>query len=900
MEGYDIFENNTGRGIMIIYKENLEVTALDNINCIYSPALFVKISNSKTFLHIGLIYRSPNSPDSENLKLNNQVNIAAKTLKNLFLYGDFNHPEIDWTNMNCNKHEQHPASSFLYTVEDCKLDQIITECTHLKPNCKPSLIDLILTNNKDLSTNPRLQPPLGKSHHTIVLNKILFDVCSNSVSAKIKKYQTSKGNYEEINKELNKIDWDEQFQEASYDVDEVWALLSNKIKELRDKFIPIIYINSKRKKKPVVINDSILHLTRLKRFYYKKYKKHRNMINYQLYCNSRERVNKALRKEKRNKEIHIAKNMKDNPKSFYQYINSKTTKRDNIPDLIKQDGNKTKNDEEKSSTLNDFFSSVFTTENLNSMPVIDDKISSDKFLHTVTSTEEEMKTLLKNLKPNKSPGTDEIHPHLLRECATQLAKPFNDLFNLTVRQNKIPNEWKQAEIRPIYKKKGSKCDPSNYRPVSLTSVTCKVFEKIIKSSLCDHLINNNLLSPHQFGFIPGRCTHTQLLVTIKEWQKSLDNSLPTDVAYLDFKKAFDAVPHVRLLYKLSKYGVRGDILAWIKNFLHERSQYVKINNSKSEVRPVTSGVPQGSVLGPMLFIYFINDLPDVCNVTTKVYADDTKAFCAIQSPEDRQKLQQSIDNMYSWSQTWQLNFNQTKCQILHIGENNPKYEYYIGEGNNRIQLATTSLEKDLGVLVDENLNFESHIDHIIKKASSKKAQILRNFSYRSKKVLVPLFKSIVRPILEYANSAWDSSMRSQVNLIEGVQRKYTRHILEAKKLPYPERLKKLELPSLEYRRFRGDLIQVFKIAQEKYDRNSTNTLLQFNPNPRLRGHQFKITKSYTNKKQYQHFFSNRIVNQWNSLPEDIVNSESIDAFKNSIDKKYKDLMYTTNLSDKIN
>ena len=129
--------------------------------------------------------------------------------------------------------------------------------------------------------------------------------------------------------------------------------------------------------------------------------------------------------------------------------------------------------------------------------------------------------------------------------------------------------------------------------------------------------------------------------------------------------------------------------------------------------------------------------------------------------------------------------------------------------------------------------------------------------------------------------------------------KYRVRPIEVKKLPYPERLKKLELPSLEYRRFRGDLIQVYKIAQEKYDRISTNTLIQFNPNPRLRGHQFKITKSYTNKKQYQHFFSNRIVNQWNSLPADIVNSESIDAFKNSIDKKYKDLMYTTNLSDKI-
>ena len=209
------------------------------------------------------------------------------------------------------------------------------------------------------------------------------------------------------------------------------------------------------------------------------------------------------------------------------------------------------------------------------------------------------------------------------------------------------------------------------------------------------------------------------------------------------------------------------------------------------------------------------------------------------------------------------------------------------------------MEKDLGVLVDCNLDFESHIDYVIKKASSKKAQILRNFTFRSKKVLIPLFKSLVRPILEYANSAWDSSLKSQINLIEGVQRKFTRHILEVKKLSYQERLRKLELPSLEYRRFRGDLIQAYKIAHEKYDRESTSSLLQFNPSPRLRGHCFKISKCYTNKKQYKHFFSNRIVNQWNSLPDDVVNSKTIDDFKNNIDKKYRDLMYSTNISDNL-
>ena len=589
--------------------------------------------------------------------------------------------------------------------------------------------------------------------------------------------------------------------------------------------------------------------------------------------------------------------MKSNPKSFYQYISSKSTKRDNIPDLIKPDGTKTQNDHEKCTTLNDFFSTVFTTENTSFMPNINEQVEDCNYVHSIFTTEEDMKEYLIKLKPNKSPGTDEIHPYLLRECASQLAKPLSMLFNLSMNTSLLPSEWKQAEIRPIFKKKGSKCDPSNYRPVSLTSVTCKIFEKIVKKALCNHLMSNNLLSPHQYGFIPGRCTDTQLLVTIKEWQKSLDNSIPTDVAYLDFRKAFDAVPHKRLLFKLSKYGIKGKLLAWVENFLSERKQYVKINNAKSDERPVTSGVPQGSVLGPMLFIYFINDLPDMTTVPTKIYADDTKAFTEIKSEEDRAKLQYSIDQMFRWSQDWQLHFNQTKCKILHIGENNPKYSYFIGEGNNRTEIETTSLEKDLGVLVDNNLNFENHIDYIIKKACQKKAQILRNFSFRSKKVLVPLFKALVRPVLEYVNTVWDSSFKTQIKLLEDVQRKYTKHILEVKKLPYEKRLERLNLPSLEFRRFRGDLIQVYKIVHKHYDRRSVNNLFTFSQDTRLRGHSYKITKFITKKRQYQHFFTNRIVNKWNGLSQDTVSSKSINIFKNNIDREFKDLMFKTDMFD---
>ena len=187
------------------------------------------------------------------------------------------------------------------------------------------------------------------------------------------------------------------------------------------------------------------------------------------------------------------------------------------------------------------------------------------------------------------------------------------------------------------------------------------------------------------------------------------------------------------------------------------------------------------------------------------------------------------------------------------------------------------------------------VEHIIKRANSKKAQILNNFTFRSKKILTPLFKSLVRPILEYNNTVWVSSYRKQIDLVESVQRSYTKHILEVKKFPYEERLKRLQLPSLEYRCFRGDLIQTYKIAHNIYDKDSVSSLFHFNSSSRLRGHNLKINKVSTNKRLFQHFFTNRIVNEWNKLHEDIVNSSTVDTFKNNIDKYYQDIMYKTHI-----
>ena len=204
-------------------------------------------------------------------------------------------------------------------------------------------------------------------------------------------------------------------------------------------------------------------------------------------------------------------------------------------------------------------------------------------------------------------------------------------------------------------------------------------EKFIKNALNIHLINNNLLSTDQYGFIAGRSTTNQLLVTLHDWLSSLDKNLPVDVIYLDFKKAFDTVPHIRLLKKLASYGIKDNILKWITSFLDGRQQLVKINNSHSNSINVTSGVPQGSVLGPTLFIYFINDLSDIIGLNTniKIFADDTKIYSTVRNENDSTNLQETINSLYKWSKTWLLEFNLNKCKVIHIGKNNNNFKYYI-------------------------------------------------------------------------------------------------------------------------------------------------------------------------------------------------------------------------------
>ena len=815
LKGYTCLSNFIGRGVCLYIKNEYEILErLNHIEELFSPSIICRVKYHEEVFVMGVTYRSPSSSADDNGKFVNQINTLSKYLQDsnerLVLVGDFNYPEIDWVNEFCDKPPNHPACQFLNSIHFNFLKQYVDRPTHFRALQEPTLIDLIISNvpdfnNYDFIHSIKYLPPFGKSHHSVICFKIDLHKSVNK-DPSVSKYSFNKGNYDAMRGHFKDTDWEAMLE--GDDIDKSWNLFENSLNGAMKLYIPT-YISKNVHKHSFDAPSTLLYKIQLKREAFRNFKRFPSNVNYSIYTKYRNQVVWESRKAKKEKEKKIAKLSKSNPKAFYQYVNSKVKPRENVSSLLKDDGTLTRDDLEKSEVLNDFFSSVFTLEDTNSIPVF--KCNNDVFISTTSITQLDMEKALMNLNVNKSPGPDGLHPRVLRELASVLSYPLKILFDKTITLGRIPTKWKVAEVRPIFKK-GKRTSPGNYRPVSLTSIICKVFERFIKDTIFKHLIDNNLLSDDQFGFCSGRSCTTQLLSTIYDWFSELDNNVPVDAIYLDFRKAFDAVPHLRLINKLYGYGIRGQLLEWIKDFLSERYQYVTINDKSSKKCPVTSGVPQGSVLGPTLFIYYINDLPTVVTALIKIFADDTKAYKAIRSLIDKNILQKSIDNMVEWSDIWQIGFNGSKCKVLHIGKNNPCYEYTIKENGVTKTLDTTESEKDLGVFIDPLLSFKDHILFIVKKARSLSGLIIRSIEYKCIDNMVPLFKSIVRPILETSEAVWNPYMRKFIDMVESVQRHFTKYVIGMRDLSYEERMKSLKLPSLEFRRFRGDMIEIFKIC----------------------------------------------------------------------------------------
>ena len=889
--GYNMHTKNlsgkeSGRGIIIYshetIKEIIEVTA--NVEFKEYLLLSAKMNKSEKLL-VGGIYRSEaGSTDNNKALLALIKEIGNMNFQHKLLMGDFNYKYIDWDNMSTSKNERSEEFKFVEAIKDSFFFQHVKKSTRARGTQNSNILDLVLTDEADRIDDIEFTSPIGKSDHAV----LVFDYrVKRDINYKPKfVFKFHKGDYDQMKNILN-INWENELSQYNNDINTQWNIIKEKILNAQDECIPKIDLSSKPKwqtegRKP--LKKEILDEIRRKHRLWQRYIETGTQEKFDIYKQQRNKVNKLLRRERMQIEKSIASDAKANPKKFWKYIKSQTNVKPAISPLVDKNKKKTENELEQAQVLSDFFAEVLEKEPDGDLPYMPDRELITPPLTTIAISKEKVLKKLNKLNPSKSSGPDNLHPRVLKEIGPAIADPLTLLFNNSLTLRQIPDQWKTAVITPIYKK-GKKSDPGNYRPVSLTCNICKIDESFIFDAIYEHMEQNNFFSNRQYGFIKFRNTVLQLIKVVNDWVDVLDDGGSIDNINMDFQKAFDKVPHRRLIYKLQKYGIGGQVLSWVETFLHQRKQCVNVNGYLSDYKEVLSGIPQGSVLGALLFVIYINDMPQ--NIESEIYlfADDTKFYRQVKDYNDAVAIQNDLNSLKAWSEKWLLKFHPDKCVILRISLDEEIEEFYYKLGQDHLKYVTNV--KDLGIIMDGQLKFTDHIYEKIKKANNVMGTIRRSFKYLDCKTFRLLYCAQVRTILEYGSQVFSPYLKKDITAIENVQRRATKRVLGLRHMSYEQRLRALDLPTLAFRRFRGSLIEVYKIFNI-YDQAVVPTFtLSENT---TRGHSMKISYNGRCKKTHpkMHSFCQRIIKPWNELPQHVVESKNLNGFKNTLDKHYKD------------
>ena len=796
-------------------------------------------------LLIGGCYRP--EEDEENILNKITQSINAINNENCILLGDFNFRNIDWSQgTGTNERER----LFIDAINDNLLSQIVTE-----PTRGNNILDLAFVGDQSAVTKVEVGEPFSTSDHKSVHINLECQLPRINMAPR-KVYLYSKANYTELNKAVQEIDWDAEYDGKSTDA--CWSIFLSHYKSLVDRFIPHKMVKpGSQNKPPWTRYKTVLKAKKMKRKKWVRYKKSGLESDKILYEKEVSLMEDTIRKAKSHYEDKLVSQISKDPKRFWNYTKH-FSKSSSTIEILEHDGNKICNDTAKAEILNNFFISVLTREKAPDFP-LPNSPNPENILLDFHITPDMVRAKLAKLKRNKAPGPDGVSINVLRSCLN-FDLPLAFLFNRSIQSGKVPQDWRDANVTPLFKK-GNRTSPNNYRPVSLTSQVVKILERLFQDEILSVMYANKTIHCDQHGFQEKCSCITQLLECFNDWTDSLDNKKGTDVIYLDFSKAFDTVPHQRLIHKLKSAGIRNKCLMWINNFLSDRRQRVIMRNGASTWLPITSGVPQGSILGPILFLIYVNDLPDVVKTKAKMFADDTKLYNEISSISDCMNLQDDLNSLAVWSQKWLLNFNESKCTVLRI-KSSLDYIYTL----NGSILQETSSQKDLGVIVSNSLHPREHIQSIVKKANQRTGLIRRCFTSFSERKTCTLYKSIIRPVLEYGSPVWSPWHKKDITELDKAQDRCLRLCNH-----------KISLPSLEERRLITDLCKIYKYTHDLY-KTPAESFFKF-PQRQLRGHTLKLAKNYARTDVRKHFFSNRSIDHWNSLPEEVVSAESLNQFK---------------------
>ena len=556
-----------------------------------------------------------------------------------------------------------------------------------------------------------------------------------------------------------------------------------------------------------------------------------------------------------------------NNNKIYSHIRS-LTKSSSYPSTMHLDSRVESSDMGLATIFNEYFYSVFTSSSVGSdfMSCSNSSVPTSNLLSDIDISVSEVYKGLASLDVGKAMGVDGIPNYVLKHCSISLCEPIHHLFVQCLQQAYLPKEWRIHKIIPIHKSKDIS-SVKNYRPISLLCCISKVLERIVFDKVYDHLSMS--LSNSQFGFLRGRSTVQQLLIFYDSVINAVACKAQMDVLYFDIKKAFDSVSHQTLLYKLSKFGLCGKVWEFFSAYLTSRLQCVSINNILSDLLPVTSGVPQGSILGPLCFILYINDLPSyIRHSLLVIFADDTKCGRMIKTVDDCSLLQMDINAISNWSTENKLPLHKDKTLCIRFCSSriNPIcHSYHI----NGIEVQANRSCRDLGVYFSSDLSWSTHIEKILSKAYQTLFLIKRSFSNTSNiTVKKQLYLSLIFPIVTYGSPIWWPYNLKDIIALEKLQRRATKFIVNDHSMNYKSRLLSLNMLPLMYRLELFDIMFCVSSLSDSSSKSHFNIedYISFNSSNTRSGSHFKMNVRSATTNQLRHSYFYRLPRLWNSLP----------------------------------
>ena len=837
------------------------------------------------------VYRPPSYSREENVLLADFIREFSAN-KEVLLLGDFNLPSLKWSESSVWNSYVTPTDRFFYECFiECGLSQWVSFGTYFPSG---NILDLVLSSDEDRVGEIYAAPPLPGCHHCPVICSLVFNFGPDeSVSFRPPRLQWARADFGAISAEILETDWEYLFTDL--DVESCNNLYVRQLQECIRQHVPVRSAAGShrwlvRPPRHMVHQRSVLWVD-----YKTARSTHgRNSGEAEGALSQYLRLNQTYRNFARSQqseyEQKLANRLATAPKLFHSYLRERKVGCPAVGPLRASDGSLVHENSQMSNEFVSAFSAVFvSTDPAEPHPheVFDGRMMD------IDVTYDAVLSVISSLSETSSPGPDGIHPALLKNCAEAVALPLTLVIRKSLVSGSLPSSWKESRVVPIFKA-GPKYMPLNYRPVSMTSCDCKAAERLLAAHIIEYLEQGHILSSRQFGFRKGHSTEDQLLRAYNKIVEEVDKGRMVDAVYLDFSKAFDVLSYNILLAKLRSLGFCQQILKWVESFLRGRSMRVSVGGCDSLAVPVTSGVPQGSVLGPLLFLIYVNSLGNDFNCEWYAFADDLKLY--VSYPRDIDSvvgslLQDDLDLLVERSRSWNLTLNPSKCVVIRFG-GRPCGDDVVNSGYRLedVPLKLVKSHRDLGVLIDSSLKFHMHVSDVVRKSSGLANQILRSTVCRSKEFMVTLFLSHIRPIIDYCSPVWNLGYQGDLNRLEAVQRRWTKQVVGLSTQDYPARLRSLELFSIKGRLLRADLIKVWKIFHPEVD-VGLMSIFEREFHGATRGHRMKVSIPVCRSELRRRFFSIRVATLWNSLPAAVVEADSIGGFKSGLEEALGDLFY---------